>query len=78
MYEAINTRLIAKSNKAEKKTDSGIIIGDEKDSNDYLIVATTEETKSLQDRTVVAYEMTPLDGGFVAIELEKVIAILND
>ena len=78
MYEAINNRLIAKSNKVEKKTDSGIILGDEKNSQDYLVTGTTEETKSLQDRTVVAYETTPLEGGFVAIKTEDVIAVLND
>lgn len=55
MYKAINKRIIIKKLN-EKTTKSGIIIAEQKEGGcfEFDVVATTDETKDLQGKTILA------------------------
>lgn len=54
-YEAINNRIIVKKPE-NRKTESGIILSEQKEGQvfELEVVATTEQTKRLQGRTILA------------------------
>lgn len=77
MYEAINNYVILQ--KVEKETASGIQIasGDESKILEYLVVATTEETRELQDRVIATHKgmVTDLGQGYYAVLVEEIRAV---
>ncbi len=80
MFEAINQYVILQ--KVEAKTDSGIVIaeGDSTKIKSYKVVSTTEETKELQDRTIMAHVgmVSDLGQGYYAVLVEEIRAVKTD
>jgi len=56
MYKAINDNVIVARDYRDKKTDSGIFLTDTSEGQvfELKVVATTDVTKELQDKTVFA------------------------
>lgn len=76
MYLAYNKNVIAAQVTESVVTSSGIITTSTKVPR-YLIIKTTEETKDLLNKTVLAERVLALDSQFYAISYEDIIAVVE-
>ena len=82
MYTAINDNIIVEK-KTETVTASGIVISEQGEGAvfEFTVVATTEETKALQDKVIFTerrhtQELPKLDGKrYAAVSYKNVLAI---
>jgi len=74
MYTAINKYVIATKADNETTSVSGIISGGGEPR--YKVVATTEESKDLQDKVVIGVA-NKLDNGFYYIDYTQIFAVVS-
>jgi len=81
MFTAINDNVILRKS-SEVKTDSGIILTNkENKSPEYEVIATTEETKKLQDKKIYAQKITLLkedeEYSYYSVSYKDILAIVT-
>lgn len=82
MYQAINDKVIVKKEN-ETKTASGIIVAEQDNASvfEFVVVATNDLTKHLQDRVVYVerrhcIELPSVDGfKYASVKLENIVSL---
>lgn len=74
MIKAINKYVIVEKKEEENVSTSGIITSTNPTKTTYVVVATTDETKELQNKQVFIKEGEELEDKLLAVHIDNILA----
>ena len=74
MIQAINKYVIVEKKEEENISSTDIITSTNPTKITYIVVATTEETKDLQNKQIFIKESTELEDNLLAVHIDNILA----